>query len=120
MLPSDIGSTENENYNSVVIKLTNGSVSVLVGGDCETEGCERYFDTGDVDIYKVHHHGSSDSSMDRMLGTMQPKVALISAGTGNDYGHPDRTTLAALETVGAEVWRTNQDGSVRVSIDGTT
>ena len=120
VLHSDVGSTENENYNSVVIKLTYGSVRVLMGGDCESEGCERYFDAGEVDIYKVHHHGSSDSSMDRMLGSMAVKVALISAGTGNDYGHPDRSTLAALESAGAEVWRTDEDGSVRVGIDGTT
>ncbi len=120
VLHSDVGSTENENYNSVVIKLTYGSVRTLMGGDCETEGCERYFDAGVIDIYKVHHHGSSDSSGGRILFDMQPKLALISAGTGNDYGHPDAVTLDTLDAVGAEVWRTDEDGSVRVAIDGTS
>ncbi|GDX83209.1 hypothetical protein LBMAG42_50200 [Deltaproteobacteria bacterium] len=120
VLHSDVGSTENENYNSVVIKLTYGSVRTLMGGDCETEGCERYFDAGGVDIYKVHHHGSSDSSGGRILVDMQPRLALISAGEGNDYGHPDKVTLDTLDQVGADVWRTDEDGSVRVAIDGAT
>lgn len=120
VIHADVGSTENENYNSVVIKLTYGSVRTLLGGDCETEGCERYFDAGVIDIYKVHHHGSSDSSGGRILFEMQPKLALISAGTGNDYGHPDKVTLDTLDAVGADVWRSDEDGSVRVAIDGAT
>ena len=120
VLHADVGSTDNENLNSVVLRLTYGNVRMLLGGDCETWGCERVFDPGPIDIYKVHHHGSSDSSGDGFLAEMQPKVALISVGTGNDYGHPDPGTLDRLAAVGADVWRTDQDGTIAVTTDGAT
>ena len=118
VLHADVGATENENYNSVVLRLTRGDTTLLLGGDCESEGCERFFRPGPIDVYKVHHHGSSDSTAGPMVETMAPSVALISAGAGNDYGHPHAETLDLLAAAGAQVWRTDQDGSVVVTTDG--
>ncbi len=107
----------NENDNSVVLLLRHGDVGLLLGGDCEAT-CERELDPGAVDVYKVHHHGASDSSSQAFLEALQPQVALISAGLGNSYGHPDSSTLRSLDDIGAQVWRTDLDGSVLIESDG--
>ena len=109
---------DNENLNSLVLKLTYGDTTVLLGGDCESIGCESDFDPGPIDVYKVHHHGSSDSSGSQLLEQMEPALALIPVGQGNSYGHPDQGTLRRLEDAGAEILRTDQDGDVRVWSDG--
>ena len=109
---------DNENLNSLVLKLTYGDTTMLLGGDCESDGCESDFDPGPIDVYKVHHHGSSDSSGTQLLDQMEPTLALIPVGLGNSYGHPDQGTLRRLENAGAEILRTDQDGDLRVWSDG--
>jgi len=109
---------DNENLNSLVLRITHGDVSVLLGGDCEAYGCEYSFDPGPIDIYKVHHHGSSDSSSDHLLDAMQPRLALIPVGQGNSYGHPHYQVVGALEDRGATIKRTDHDGDVVVTSDG--
>jgi len=109
---------DNENLNSLVLKLTYGDTTMLLGGDCETSGCESDFDPGPIDVYKVHHHGSSDSSGTQLLEQMQPTLALIPVGQGNSYGHPDQGTIRRLENAGAEILRTDQDGDLLVVSDG--
>lgn len=120
VLHADTGDRDNENNNSVVLRVIYGDVRILLGGDCESAQCESAFDPGPIDIYKVHHHGSSDSSGGALLREMTPSVALISVGAGNDYGHPTTSTLYALGNAGAEVWRTDLDGNVVVRTDGQT
>ena len=110
------GQGADENLKSVVLRLTYGDHAVLMGGDCETSGCEQYLETGPIDVYKVHHHGSSGASSKELLDQMQPSVALISSG--GEYGHPHQETLERLAEVGAEIWRTDQDGDVLVVLDG--
>ena len=109
---------DNENLNSLVLKLTYGDTTMLLGGDCETSGCENDFDPGAIDVYKVHHHGSSDSSGTQLLEQMEPVLALIPVGQGNSYGHPDQGTLRRLEDAGAEILRTDLDGDLLVVSDG--
>lgn len=108
-----------ENLNSVVILLQYGDVSMLVGGDCE-EPCEQGLTTGSVDIYKVHHHGSSDSSSVELLEQMDPYTALISVGASNSFGHPDSTVLSRLAAAQATVYRTDLDGDIVVESDGVS
>lgn len=120
VLHASEGDVENENNNSVVLRLTYGDVRVLLGGDCEFPVCERGFDPGPVDVYKVHHHGAADGSSRPLLAAMQPAAALISVGADNDYGHPSEEALGRLDAVGARVWRTDQDGDLAVRIDGAT
>ena len=74
-----------------------------------------------VDILKVAHHGSATASTPAFLGAVRPRVAIVSAGAGNPYGHPARSTIDRLAATGARVLRTDTDGSVAVSIaaDGT-
>ena len=111
---------DNENLNSLVLRLTHGDVSVLLGGDCEAFGCEYSFEPGPIDIYKVHHHGSSDSSSNQLLDAMEPRVALIPVGAGNSYGHPHHEVTSALHDHDAVIKRTDEDGDVVVTTDGET
>ena len=74
-----------------------------------------------IDILKVAHHGSATASTPAFLDAVQPRVAIVSSGAGNPYGHPARSTIDRLKATGARVLRTDTDGSVAVSIaaDGT-
>ncbi len=119
VLRGDTGSG-NENDNSVVLRITHGGVSVLLGGDCETYDCEIGLSPGPIDVYKVHHHGSYSSSWGPLLDQMSPATALISAGQGNAYGHPHTQTLNRLVARGVEVYRTDHDGDLAMISDGTT
>jgi competence protein ComEC len=70
-----------------------------------------------IDILKVAHHGSKTASTPAFLDAVRPGVAIVSAGAGNPYGHPARSTIDRLRGTGARVLRTDTDGSVQVSID---
>lgn len=67
---------------------------------------------GDIDIYKVGHHGSRAALTDEVVHTMSPEIALISAGRKNRYGHPTEETLQHLEGVACEVFQTKELGDV--------
>jgi competence protein ComEC len=71
-----------------------------------------------VDILKVAHHGSATASTPPFLDAVRPSVAIVSAGAGNPYGHPARSTIDRLRSTGARVLRTDTDGSVSVTIAG--
>ena len=67
---------------------------------------------GNIDVYKVGHHGSKAAITPEQACVLSPDVALISVGEGNDYGHPAPSTVEALEAAGAQVLRTDQLGNV--------
>ncbi len=64
-------------------------------------------------MFKVAHHGSANQDPDFVLGT-GARLALISVGADNDYGHPAAQTLALLDDLGAITYRTDQDGDIAV------
>jgi competence protein ComEC len=69
-------------------------------------------------VLKVGHHGSRTSSSPAFLAAVSPRVAVISCGVRNRFGHPHAATLEALEQVKSRVLRTDLDGSVIVTTDG--
>jgi len=71
-----------------------------------------------VDFLKVAHHGSGTASTQPFLDALQPRVAVVSAGAGNPYGHPAPATMTRLRGVAEQVYRTDLDGSVTVTFDG--
>ncbi len=105
---------------SVVCRLDTGDIEFLFEGDAETsvEGIL----SGDIsaEILKVGHHGSSSSSSASFLSRVSPKVAVISVGTGNSYGHPTAETLSKLQAAGATIYRTDLNGNIVVTTDGST
>lgn len=111
------------NNDSLVLRFTYGHVSVLLTGDIEATQEARLVSAGmplGAQILKVAHHGSNDASSPAFLRQVQPEVAVYSAGAGNQYGHPSAETLGALSAIGAQVYGTDENGTVIVSTDGTT
>ncbi len=111
--PGD-GSTANES--SVVLLVEVRGLRLLLTGDVEPEGqaaLARAMPGLQVDVLKVPHHGSRYQDEDWLL-SLGARVALVSVGADNDYGHPATTTLAPLEAVGTRVLRTDLDGDIAV------
>ena len=71
-----------------------------------------------ADVLKVGHHGSSTSSTPEFLGAVNPRIALISVGAANTYGHPSPAVVRSLVNRGAQVLRTDHVGTVVVRTDG--
>ncbi|MFC1400064.1 hypothetical protein [Streptacidiphilus sp. N1-5] len=70
-----------------------------------------------LDVLKVAHHGSAKQDPD-LIRALAPRLALISCGAGNTYGHPAPVTLALLRSLGATVLRTDLQGDLAVLDDG--
>lgn len=106
------GTHSDANNNSLILSASLGGVSILLLGDAETEQ-QALVRAPPVQILKVAHHGSSfqDSAL---LDALHPRVALVSVGAGNDYGHPSESVLARLRANGALVYRTDRDGDIAV------
>ncbi len=106
---------ENDNYHSVVLRLSAYGRQVLFTGDLDVEGERQLLSQGTirpVDVLKVAHHGSDTSTTREWLAALQPKLAVISVGEGNRYGHPSAEVLQRLEEAGIPVLRTDWDGAV--------
>ena len=107
------------NEGSLVLQVTHGSVRMLLAGD-STAAAEAGYSArlSSVDLLKVAHHGSADSSSYRFLRACMPKNAIISAGRGNSYGHPTEATLSRLRDCGAKVYRTDMQGDITATSTG--
>lgn len=105
--------TKEPNDGSLVLELNSPNSRVLFTGDIgtniEAEIAKFYKD--EVDVLKVPHHGSKYSSSLKFLELLRPKVAVIGVGK-NSYGHPTKDTLSRLASIGAQVFRTDQNGTV--------
>jgi competence protein ComEC len=109
---------EDPNLNAVVIVASYGEIDVLLPADAESDVTED-LPLGGVEVLKVAHHGSADPGLADELRTLRPRIAVVSVGRANDYGHPRAETLAALATVPEiAVYRTDRDGRVVVEADG--
>ena len=104
---------------SIVLLGSVGAYRFLLSGDVEqaidpsllTDQLPR------LDFLKVAHHGSKTATTQAFVDATRPKVAVASAGTGNPYGHPARSTLDRLAAAGARVFRTDLDGTVVATFD---
>lgn len=115
-------SYEDLNNYSVVIKLSYRKVSFLLTGDAERisekEMVNRRYNLK-ATVLKVGHHGSNSSSSYDFLQKVAPDIAVISVGVHNDYHHPSLPTLKRLARLGAEIYRTDQNGTIQITTDGT-
>ena len=105
------------NLSSIVLRMEYGTISYLFTGDAILAN-EESRQWPQTDILKVAHHGSSSSTSDNFLNQVRPKVAIISCGKNNDYGHPKASVLNRLKKYGAEIYRTDESGEIIVKTDG--
>jgi competence protein ComEC len=107
------------NEDSLVLLIQYRELEVLFAGDAGFPA-EREMRSWarPVDLLKVGHHGSRGSSGEEWLDSLRPRVAVISVGQ-NTYGHPAPETLSRLRRRKIQVWRTDQEGSVTVTSDGS-
>lgn len=116
--------TDNDDLNnmSVVTRVVYGNNSFLFTGDAEVKSENRILESDAVlrsDVLKLGHHGSSTSSGDKFMNAVNPKLAVISCGKDNDYGHPHKETLELLKERKISYLRTDEAGSIVVGSDGT-
>lgn len=99
------------NNTSIVTKFFYASSSILLMGDFdkEEELLDQQWDLT-AEILKVGHHGSITANDLKFLQAIKPRQAVISCGVDNKYGHPSPKTLENLKQIGAQIWRTDQQG----------
>jgi competence protein ComEC len=102
------------NTQALVLLARWGRFSMLLTADAEAEAVP--IDPGPVDVLKVAHHGSDDSGLAALLGRTQPRLAVISVGADNPFGHPTPATLATLAGDDVRTLRTDRDGTVEIGI----
>jgi beta-lactamase superfamily II metal-dependent hydrolase len=100
-----------ENAKSMVMKVSYGSFDEVIGGDLTGDGSLDVESTigpmcGDVEVYKVHHHGSLYSSNDNWLNAISAEVGIIQVGNGNTYGHPTSAALGRMHAHGIKTYWT--------------
>jgi competence protein ComEC len=117
--PSNPGTSGNES--SIVARLEYGGVSALLTGDIAGQGELQLSNNGSglrADILKVAHHGSDTSTSPAFLSRVRPRLAVISVGGSNGFGHPSPSVIDRLE--GLPLYRTDKDGDIVVTTDGTS
>ena len=103
----------------LAVLCTRGSFDLLVTGDMDMAG-ERAliaaYDLPDVEALVAGHHGSRSSTSEELLEAVRPETALISVGD-NSYGHPAEETMIRLDKAGAEICRTDLQGTIHLSVN---
>jgi competence protein ComEC len=117
--PDGPGSSgDDPNNHALVLLASYGQVDALLTADAESDVTGQLH-VPPVEILKVAHHGSDDPGLARLLEQIHPRVAVISVGAHNDYGHPTASTIGTLAAVpGLAVYRTDLDGRVAIESDG--
>lgn len=109
------------NDDSLVIELRRHDVSIVLAGDIghavESELADRIA-ASRVRVLKVPHHGSATSSGYQFVRALAPRVAVVSAGRANTFGHPVPAVLDRYRSIGASIFRTDEDGAISVETDG--
>lgn len=120
--PADASPVEQaSNDDSLVLRLTDGHVSFLLPGDIQKrveDDLAKEHAPLAADFLKVPHHGSKTSSTEAFLAAVAPRVAVVSVGEGNPFGHPVESVVERYEHAGVRFLRTDRDGAVPALTDG--
>uniref|UniRef100_UPI00345DF58F ComEC/Rec2 family competence protein n=1 Tax=Thomasclavelia sp. TaxID=3025757 RepID=UPI00345DF58F len=109
--------SDNNNDSSLVMLVTVNHLKYLFTGDISSNVEAKIiqdYPNLQVDVLKVSHHGSNSGTSAPFLASIKPKVALISCGKNNTYGHPHDDLLQRLNDYGVKVYRTDQMGMVKI------
>ena len=107
---------KNQNLESIVTLLSDGSFDILFTGDAENEEQANIINNinMDIEILKVPHHGASDSFYSDFVKKLQPELAIISVGKDNSYKHPNQSVLDAYKKMDIPVFRTDLKGTIHI------
>lgn len=109
------------NEASIILRMIFGNKAYLFTGDTTEEVEETILNSNiDIDVLKVAHHGSKYSSSEGFLNIATPEYAIISAGEGNSYGHPEPETLTRLKKHTNNIYITKDLGTILLTSDGKT
>lgn len=108
--PPDFTPPEDRNDRSIMLLIRLGGFRILIAGDAEAEAVP--VQPGPLDVLRNAHHGSDDAGLDAFLEQSRPRLAVISVGADNTYGHPTKATLDTLYATGVQVLRTDRDGTI--------
>jgi competence protein ComEC len=117
-----IESSNTINDNSIAFILQYKHFRMLFTGDAGIAAEQRFLSEGmdlHADVLKVGHHGSAYSSSPAFVSAVHPKYAIISVGRQNMFGHPAPSTLENLQRLGVRVYRTDKNGAVKITSDGS-
>lgn len=109
------------NDNGIAFRLRSGGSTILFAADLEAPAEAELLRRGvplRADLLKVGHHGSRTSTTPAFLAAVAPRVAVVSCGRDNRFGHPAPEVVARLERAGVRLWRTDRDGAVRATRSG--
>jgi competence protein ComEC len=118
--PDPVTVPDGPNDASVALLVRSAGLSLLLLGDLEPPAQQALLRSPDaaeltpVDVLKVAHHGSAHQDPE-LIRKVAPRLALVSCGTDNPYGHPAPSTVAGLRAGGALVLRTDRDGAIAVT-----
>jgi competence protein ComEC len=112
-----------KNDDSLVLKLQYENEAVLLSGDAEKDAergmlAQNGPDELQAEVLKIGHHGSKNSTTAEFLAAVKPRLAIISVGEGNAYGHPNTELLERLANANVRVLRTDRDGAVHILMNG--
>lgn len=116
-----LGAGSDANNSSVALAISTSEISILLTGDVEPPVQDEIVKRSqffDFDVIKVAHHGSRYQSTD-FAKWANAEIAVISVGANNDYGHPAPETIALYELTGSQVFRTDRDGDVAISLQNS-
>lgn len=105
---------EDPNQLALVMQASWRDFTMLLTADAEAESVP--LDPGPIDVLKVAHHGSDDAGLGPLLDQIRPRLAVISVGEDNPYGHPTRGTLSTLAEHRVPTLRTDEDGDVVIDV----
>jgi competence protein ComEC len=115
------GGSPDENGLSIIELLNYKNFKALFTGDAQAQDLERIDSlVGKIDLLKVPHHGSKTGLNSEILDILSPKVAAISVGKNNKYGHPTPFILDLLKSQNIKTLRTDQNGEIEIISDGKT
>ena len=121
--PPDWERQKVRNNDSLVFELRFREVSILLTGDIGREVEQELLSRLDllpIVVVKVPHHGSGTSSSMDFVQKLKPAVALIGVGRGNPHGHPVPYVIERYQATETEIFRTDQDGQISVTSDGSS